>query len=84
MEILSKEDIDLEKGESRSEGQLKANFKEILSAAFTDILEKKSSLFRSMIEKGVSIDFEKAFMLPKRNVSGNLSDLINDYKEDMK
>ncbi|NGX53914.1 MAG: hypothetical protein K1000chlam4_00635 [Chlamydiae bacterium] len=82
--LLSENKVDVKEGKIEQAGSLDINFKEILSAAFTDILEKKSSLYRSMVEKGVIIDFKESFKFPKKGISGEISALINDFKEDMK
>lgn len=84
MNLLDGDKIDIKEEKVKSEGRLGVNFKEILSAAFIDILEKKSSLFRSMVEKGVIINFEKSFEFPKESISGKIPELINDFKKDMK
>lgn len=83
MNLLDGNKIDAYRGKIKESGTLDVNFKDLLSAAFTDILEKKSSLFRSMVEKGVEIDFSKSIGLPKEKISGKVEDFINSFKEDM-
>ena|GEM_PF-6696058 len=84
IDLLEGEKINTQEKKITQSGKLKANFNEILDAAFIDILEKKSSLFKSMVEKGVKVDFKKAFEFPKESFSGQISELIDDYQEDMK
>ena len=83
--IMEFEGFNFEKGE-RDKGTdvgLKTNFGKILGAIFTDILEKKSSVYRDMIEKGINIDLSEGFRFPN-NVKGSMPELVKFYEEDMK
>jgi hypothetical protein len=84
-EILKSEGFDVEKGE-RSEGTnvgLKTNFGTVLGAIFSDILEKKSSVYRDMIAKGINMDLSQGFNFPE-SMSGSMPELVKLYEEDMK
>lgn len=84
-EIMESEGFDFIKGE-RAKGTnvgLKTNFGVILGAIFSDILEKKSSVYRDMVAKGIHIDLSQGFNFPE-NMSGSMPELVESYNEDMK
>ncbi|MGA8164261.1 MAG: hypothetical protein WB791_04450 [Waddliaceae bacterium] len=62
---------------------LDTKFDVILNALLTDILEKKSKSFRTMLSKGMKFDFSKAVEFPKEPIQMHYLDLIREYKEDM-
>ncbi len=64
-------------------GTFKVKFHEVLDAAFRDILEEKSEIYRDMVNKGVGVDFTNAFTFPDQTKS-DVHELIANYKEDMK
>ncbi len=71
------------KREEGSNSGLKTNFGVILGAIFTDILEKKSSVYKDMIDKGINIDLSQGFRFPN-NMQGSMPELVKFYEEDMK
>ena len=82
--IMESEGFDVKQGE-RNEGTnrgLKTNFGTILGAIFSDILEKKSSVYRDMIAKGINIDLSQGFQFPD-NMKGSMPELVKFYEEDM-
>ena len=84
-EIMESEGFDFVKGE-RDKGTnvgLKTNFGAILGAIFSDILEKKSSVYRDMISKGINMDLSQGFNFPE-SMSGSMPELVKLYEEDMK
>lgn len=84
-EIIESEGFSFPKGE-RTGGMkvgLKTNFGVILGSIFSDILEKKSSVYRDMVKKGINIDLSQGFNFPE-NMKGNMPELVKFYEEDMK
>ena len=82
---MEAEGFNFEQGK-RSEGTnvgLKTNFGVILGAIFTDILEKKSSVYKDMIDKGINIDLSQGFRFPN-NMRGSMPELVKFYQKDMK
>ena len=84
LKILKDNNVDPETGLMETPGVLNINFKTLLNEAFKEILEKNSSLYRDMIEKGVTISFEKFINLPDAGLSGELKTFIEQFKQDTK
>ncbi len=65
-------------------GRLKNKFNVIVHAMFTDILEKKSQTFRTMVAQGMQFDFTKSVKMPEEPIKAKYQDLYEEYTGDMK
>lgn len=83
LSILEKENIGTDQDSDLGKRNLGVKMNDMLSAAFKDILEKKSSVYRDMVKKGIDVDFSKSFKFPD-NTTGSMMELIQFYNEDMK
>ena len=65
-------------------GTLKNKFDVIVHAMFTDILEKKSQTFRTMVAQGMEFDFAKSVKMPDEPIKSKYQNLYEEYMGDMK
>ncbi len=84
--IMEAEGCTFENDEMKPEnpGRLKNRFDFILNAVFTDILEKKSEIFRDMVSLGLDFDFSKSVKMPDEIKKIEYQDFYQKYMGDMK
>lgn len=78
---ILEEHLDTNTGKVTQTGKLKVNLQDLLNTAFNSILTKKSKLYRTMLEKGLLVNFD--IKIPKGGFTGETKELLESYKEDV-